>query len=219
MTSADVLLSIVDNAAATRTKLVPRRRVAGATSKGIGLSPVFAVMCINNDITSSPAVSGPVGDMRLLPDLDAGAVLDDELVWAPADQLDQQLEPMPFCQRSAAGRLAGAAAADGWHYLMAFELEFTVFRTEGADVRPAHEGPGYAMTPFLLLEPFLRDLLAGLEAAGIEVEQVHPEYGDGRVEVSMAPAPPVRAADRYVLARLITTRTALRHGLRCRSRP
>lgn len=215
---SDVLGTIVDNSGATRVKLLPRRRVEAATQRGIGLSPVFAVMCIDDAITATRGYGGPVGDMRLRPDMAAAAALDAGLLWAPFDQLDQELQPMPTCQRGTLRRIEQAAANDGWHYLMAFEVEFSLF-TADRPVELAHDGPGYGLLPFLQAEQFLRDLLADLSKAGIEVEQLHPEFERGQYEVSVAPCSPLAAADRMVLVRLVIQRTALRHGLRASFAP
>jgi glutamine synthetase len=94
---------------------------------------------------------------------------------------------------------------------MAYEVEFTVFTGHYTD--PAHAGPGYGLRPWLALEEFSRALLGALASAGVSVETLHPEYGPGQLEVSVAPRSPVAAADQYVLARLVIERTARQHGL------
>ncbi|HEY1641878.1 MAG TPA: glutamine synthetase family protein [Streptosporangiaceae bacterium] len=209
-----LLGTIVDNAGITRAKSVPGHRIAAAAAAGIGLSPVFAVMCVDDHLTRAGRYGGPVGDMRLVPDLSAAAVVDEPagLAWAPFDQYDQDLTLMETCQRGVLRRQEAAAAAAGLDYLLAFEVEFTVFADAARSV-PAHTGPGYGLRPWLALEEFSGDLLDALAAAGVDVETLHPEYGPGQLEVSMAPRPPVAAVDQYVLARLVIIRTARQHGL------
>jgi glutamine synthetase len=63
-------------------------------------------------------------------------------------------------------------------------------------------------------EAFVRDLMAATTAAGVHVEQFHPEYGVNQFEMSLAPASPVAAADQLVLARILVGRVAHRHGIR-----
>jgi glutamine synthetase len=210
--STDLLTTIVDNAGVSRVKLLPAKRIGSVAKKGIGLSPAFATICVDDSIAVIND-SSPVGDMRLVPDMEAAVPLGANLSWAPADQLDQDLSPMPTCQRSAARRLDEDARRNGFEYLMAFEYEFTVFRKDAEGLRLGHAGPGYGLAAFLELEGFLLDLLHDLQNAGVEVEQVHPEYGKGQVELSVAPSSPVRAADTSVLVRLIARRVALRHDL------
>ncbi|MEP7023653.1 MAG: glutamine synthetase, partial [Actinomycetota bacterium] len=137
--------TIVDNAGITRAKSVPGHRIAAATAEGIGLSPVFAVMCVDDHLTEGGGYGGPSGDMRLLPDLSAAAVIDPGrgIAWAPFDQYDQDLTVMETCQRGVLRRHQDAAQAAGLDFLLAFEVEFTVFA--GRYQQPAHAGPGYGL--------------------------------------------------------------------------
>ena len=208
-----LLGTMVDNAGLVRAKSVPGPRIAAAARDGIGMSPVFAVFCADDHITGTARYGGPVGDMRVRPDLAAAALIDPAagLAWAPFDQYDQELAVMETCQRSLLRRQDEAARAAGLDFLMGFETEFTVFA--GQDLgQPATSGPAYGLRPWLELEEFSRDLLDALATAGVGVETLHPEYGPGQLEISLAPRRPVAAADQYVLARLIVQRTARRHG-------
>jgi glutamine synthetase len=210
-----LLVTLADNAGLLRAKVVPSARISAAATKGIGLSPVFAVMCGDSAITSSSNYGGPMGDMRLVPDLTAAACIDGGagLWWAPVDQRDQELNELASCQRSALRRQVDAASNVGLEYLMTFELEFTLFSGDRDNPDFAHQGPSYGLQAFLATEEFSLDLLEQMTNAGLDPELVHPEYGPGQVEFSLAPSDPITAADRQVLARLITHRTARRHGL------
>jgi glutamine synthetase len=207
--------TIVDNAGVLRTKSVPGARLQAAVTSGVGLSPVFAVMCVDGFITSGGGYGGPVGDMRLLPDLDAAAILAPEsgLAWAPMNQHDQELAVMETCQRSVLRRWQDRAETAGHRYLMGLECEFTVFRPAPDGPVPAHAGPAYGMGALLDLEDFATDAVQELERVGVGVEQFHPEYGPGQMEVSLSPAVPVTAIDQYLLTRIMLRRTARRHGL------
>src|SRR5262245_21934160 len=68
--------TIVDNAGVTRAKVIPAARLRHAAEHGVGLSPVFAVMCADDGITESASYGGPAGDMRLIPDLSAAVLVD-----------------------------------------------------------------------------------------------------------------------------------------------
>jgi glutamine synthetase len=207
--------TIVDNAGVLRTKSVPGTQLQAAATGGVGLSPVFAVMCVDGYITRGGGYGGPVGDMRLLPDLNAAAMLapDAGLAWAPMNQHDQELAVMETCQRSVLRRWQDQAEAAGHRYLMGLECEFTVFRPTSDGPVPAHSGPAYGLGALLDLEDFATDAVQELERVGIGVEQFHPEYGPGQMEVSLSPAGPVTAIDHYLLTRIMLRRTARRHGL------
>lgn len=211
-----LLITLVDNAGLVRAKLVPGRRVGTVAATGVGLSPTFAVFSSDSSITVSSAFGGPSGDMRLIPDLQAAVCVDPAtgLWWAPVDQLDQELRVMSCCQRSALKRMQQRAHDAGLEFRMTFELEFTVLRGSREAPEFGHAGPSYGVLAFVELEEFLIDLVRELETVGVQPEVVHPEYGPGQVEFCMAPAAPLVAADRQVLARLATHRVARAHGLR-----
>ncbi len=203
--------TIVDNAGVTRVKGVPAYRANSVARFGIGLSDVFAVFTVNDDITKSPGFEGPSGDMRLIPDLERTVVYPDApaWAWAPADQYDQDLTPMPTCQRTVLKRVTAEAADRGLELQMAYEIEFTLFDADG---RPLHQGPSYGARAFLPLENLAVELVDTLSAEGIRTEQLHPEYSLGQYEISVAPRPPLEAADQQVLLRQTVVRLARRHG-------
>lgn len=216
-----LLLTFADNSGAVRAKYVPGARIAAIATRGTGISPLLAVMGARGALTRSPHYGGPAGDMRLLPDLAAAACIDADsgMWWAPAVQYSQDLRVMPCCQRDALRRLQAEAQAAGLRLSMAFELECTILAGEAAAPEFAHHGPPYGLNAFLELEDFLADLAGQLTVCGLEPEPLHPEYGPGQVEFALAPASPVAAADRQVLARLVTHRVARRHGLRASFSP
>jgi len=214
-----VALTWVDNAGITRVKSVPVSRLPDAAAWGIGMSPVFDVFNVDDSIATSRHIGGPVGDLRLHPDLDRLTVLAGQpgWAWAPVDRWTQEGQPYPACQRMFARRMADRAAADGLTLAMAFEVEWFVGR-DTPEPEPACVGPAYGMTRLVELSAHVDDLLTALEAQGVAVEQFHPEYAAGQLELSVAAAGPVAAADLNVLVRQTIRAVAARHGLRVRSR-
>src|SRR5438105_8742080 len=144
-----VALSWVDNTGISRVKTVPVRRLADAVTAGVGMSPVFDVFVVDDSITTSPHIGGPVGDLRLYPDLDALTPLAAQpgWAWAPADRYTQEGERHVACQRLFAAAMTGDAATRGLELKMAFEVEWFVGRAdEGDGTTPACTGPAYGMT-------------------------------------------------------------------------
>jgi glutamine synthetase len=209
-----VAITMVDNAGVTRVKTVPVSRFERAVRFGVGLSPVFDVFLVNDHITASDQVGGPVGDLRLMPDPFALRTLAAQpgWAWAPTDQFTQEGEVFGSCQRSFARRMTERAAAAGLRIRMAFEVEFFLARLDGDQMIPAHRGPAYSAIVLAQLSDLCRDLITSLEAVGIEVEQFHPEYATGQLEVSIAPKDPVGAADDNVLLRQTIRGVAAHHG-------
>ena len=58
------------------------------------------------------------------------------------------------------------------------------------------------------------DLLVALADSGVVVEQFHPEYAPGQLELSVAAEDPVAAADTSVLVRTVINGVGARHGYR-----
>jgi glutamine synthetase len=213
-----VALTWVDNAGITRVKTVPVARLAHAAAWGVGMSPVFDVFLVDDSITTSPHVGGPAGDLRLYPDLDRVRVLAAQpgWAWAPVDRRTQDDEPYPCCQRTLARTAAGRAAERGLEFRMAFEVEW--FLGTG-DATPACTGPAYGMTRVIELSRYVDDLLAALDAQGVPVDQFHPEYAPGQLELSVAAADPVLAADRTVLVRQTIRAVSHAYGYRASFAP
>jgi glutamine synthetase len=124
--------------------------------------------------------------------------------------MTQELEPMPSCQRAVLRRVVADAAGAGIDLRATFEVEATLL---DADARPAHIGPGYSTTALARLDGFALELIGALEAAGVEVEQFHPEYAPGQFEVSVGARDPLAAADELVFVRTQMRFAARRHGL------
>jgi glutamine synthetase len=211
-----VVLSYVDTAGITRIKTVPVGRLARAARWGVGMSTVFDVFLSNDLITSTADLGNPDGDLRLVPDLDRLVVLAGQpgWAWAPVDRYTQSGEVWAACQRSFARTMVDQAAAAGLVFKMAIEVEWALGHGDVEDFVPACTGPAYGMTRLIELSDYARDVLAGLDSQGIEVDQLHPEYSDGQFELSVAANDPVGAADDSVLVRQTIRALSQLHGLR-----
>ncbi|HWI03945.1 MAG TPA: glutamine synthetase family protein [Acidimicrobiales bacterium] len=211
-----VALTWVDNAGITRVKAVPVDRLEEASRWGVGMSPVFDVYLSDDSMTSTAHTGGPVGDLRLFPDLDRLVRLHPEprWAWAPVDRRTQEDDPYDGCQRTFARTMTARAASAGLSLKTAFEVEWFVGYDEGDGTTPACRGPAYGMTRVVELADYLADVLEALEAEGVPVEQLHPEYAPGQMELAVAAAEPVEAADRLVLVKQTIRAVSQAYGLR-----
>jgi glutamine synthetase len=216
-----VALTYTDNGGIARVKGVPTGRFADAAVWGVGMSPVFDAFVLDDSITASPSAGGPVGDLRLVPDLDQLVVLATQpgWAWAPVDRWRQSGERHPQCQRELVRRMERALAEHGLEARMAFEIEWMLSDGGGDDFVAATSGPAYGLTRTIELSDYCAELVRALEAHGIPVEQLHPEYSSGQFEVSVAATDPLGAADRNVLTRQIVKAVSARHGLRATLAP
>ena len=131
--------------------------------------------------------------------------------WAPADLVDLEGAPWPTCARTFARRMEQAAAKRGLTCAMTFETEFNAWDAGG---EPLHAQPAYGIEATRAAGAYLLALVRRLRALGVPVEQVHPEYSPGQLEVSVGVAGPVAAADRVVLVRDVIRTVARELGLR-----
>jgi glutamine synthetase len=210
----------VDNSGVTRVKAVPIQRVEYAAEWGIGASPVFDGFLPDDAIVAGRYAGGPVGDLRLHPDLTRVTVLAEQpgWAWAPAVRYQQDGVVHPQDQRSVAGAAVAALAEAGYAARMAFEIEWSLSTTE-PDFTPAASGPAYGYTRLVERSDYLRDLLVALDGQGIPVDQIHPEYGSAQYEISVASEDPVGAADTFVLVRETIRALSMRYGLRASFSP
>jgi glutamine synthetase len=216
-----VAASYVDNSGIARVKAVPTTRLEHAAADGIGMSPVFDVFMFDDAITTSPSSTGPVGDLRLFPDLGRLAVLAAQpgWAWAPVDRRTQEGEPHPGCQRTFARRMAQRVAQRGLDARMGFEAEWVLDAGTGEDHVPATSGPAYGMDRLIEVSDYCRELLSALEAQSVDVRQLHPEYAPAQFELSLGPADPVGAADCLLLVRHTVRAVTMRAGMRCSFAP
>jgi glutamine synthetase len=205
----------IDNAGITRVKSIPAGRLERAAGWGIGMSPVFDIFVVDDSITTSKHISGPAGDLRLMPDLERVTPLAALPGWglAPADRYTQEGAPFAGCSRSYARRLVARAAEQGITARASFEIEWAAGTDDGGRFVPACGGPAYGMTRVIELADYAREVVEAVEQQGIQVEQFHPEYAAGQLEISIAPNDPVGAADDSVLVRQTIRSVSQRHGL------
>ncbi|WP_424534143.1 glutamine synthetase family protein [Sphaerisporangium viridialbum] len=207
-----VVMTVVDNAGVTRVKVIPLRRFESAATGGVGMSTLWAVAGSDDQFAAVPPYDSPSGDLRLFPDITAARPLPSSpgYAWVPAIQYEQSLEISAGCQRSVLRSVVENARSMGFEFRTVFESEMTLLNRDGA---PAHSGPAHSARALLPLEDFALALVEALDGAGIDVEQVHPEYSPGQFEVAIAPRDPLAAADEVVLLRYIARQVAHRHAL------
>lgn len=211
-----VVTSFVDNSGISRMKSVPLARLPQLAAWGVGFSTAFDYFRFDDWVAAPLTGEGPVGDQRIVPDLDRLVVLAGQpgWAWAPGDRYAQSGEPHDQDSRLLLTRLVDRLAAEGITFQAAFEIEWVVSAGDGDEFVPATSGPGYGLARLAAASDYSRDLLTALADEGVAVEQFHPEYAAGQLELSVAPEHPVAAADTSVLVRNTIRAIGARHGLR-----
>ncbi|MFZ1179101.1 MAG: glutamine synthetase family protein [Mycobacterium sp.] len=208
-----VIGTVVNPAGLTLAKTVPIRRTNTFADPGLGASPSWHAFAIDQSGIAFTHDVGVVGDQRIRIDLPALHIVGDGLAWAPAAFFEQDGTPVPACSRGTLSRIEAALAEAGIEAAIGHEIEFLLVAPDGGPL-PSTLWAQYGLAGVLEHEAFVRDVIGSAAAAGVAIEQFHPEYGANQFEISLPPQPPVAAADQLVLMRLIIGRAARRHGLR-----
>jgi len=210
----DIVVGTVVNAAGlTLAKTVPIRRTNAFADPGLGASPSWHAFAIDQTGIAFTRGIGVIGDQRVRIDLSGLRVVGDGMAWAPAAFFEQDGTPVPACGRGTLSRIEARLAEAGIEAAIGHEIELLLVGADGGRL-PSTLWAQYGLAGVLEHEAFVRDVTRLAPAAGIAIEQFHPEYGANQFEISLSPQPPVAAADQLVLTRLIIARIARRHGLR-----
>jgi glutamine synthetase len=211
-----VATTFVDNSGITRVKSVPLDRLPQLAAWGVGASTSFDYFRFDDWLAAPPGGTAPVGDLRVIPDLRRMVPLAAQPGWAwtPGDRYRQDGDPHERCSRLLLQRLVDHAAGDDLEIKAAFEIEWVVSAGDGDDFVSAAVGPAYGMTRLVAVSDYARDLIEALGAEGIRVEQFHPEYAVGQLELSVAAESPVDAADTAVLVRSTIRAVGQRYNYR-----
>ncbi|CAM3017003.1 glutamine synthetase [Mycobacterium intermedium] len=208
-----VIGTVVNPAGLTQAKTVPIRRTNTFANPGLGASPSWHAFAIDQSGIAFTDDVGVVGDQRLRIDLSALRIVGEGLAWAPASFFYQDGTPVPVCSRGTLRRVESALTEAGIDAVIGHELEFLLVAPDGSRL-PSTMWAQYGLAGVLEHEAFVRDVISTATTAGVTIEQFHPEYGVNQFEISLAPLPPVAAADQLVLAKIIISRAARRHGMR-----
>jgi glutamine synthetase len=201
------------NDGTVRGKASSRHGLEGRLRAGIGLTVAMQAM---NSLDRLQPVDGmgPVGEVRLVPDLETFRVLP----YAPAsgaalvDQMGLDGEPAPVCQRSFLKRQAARLAERGAVLEASFENEFTLAVPVDGGYRPVDESLCFSTIGMTASQDYVEALVDALERQDVVLEQYYAELGHGQQEISTGHAPAVRAADEQLLVRETIRGVAARLG-------
>ena len=211
-----VATTFVDNAGITRVKSVPLKRLPELAAWGVGASTSFDFFRFDDWLAAPPDGTAPVGDLRVIPDLRRLVRLAAQpgWAWAPGDRYRQDGKPHERCSRLLLQRLVNDAAGAGLAIKAAIEIEWVVSAGDGEDFVSAAVGPAYGMSRLVGVSDYVRDVIDALSAERIKVDQFHPEYAAGQLELSVAAESPVDAADTEVLVRSTIRAVGRRYNYR-----
>jgi glutamine synthetase len=201
----------MDHAGIPKTKAVHRDGFARRARAGVGLAK--GVLALDPSGALHPASGlSPVGEVRLVPDLTSLTQLPfargQAMVCCDMTEPDG-LRPWDGCPRSALRRVLRQLAERGYRSVASYEAEFYLHGPDGPLDRTPYAG-SFALTS---AADFVAELAETLEEMGIRPEQFHAEVGHGNLELSVAEAGALAAADRRVMVLEAIRGVAYRMGL------
>jgi glutamine synthetase len=121
--------------------------------------------------------------------------------------------------RSVLERALAAAAAAGFGYRVALEVEFYLLRQGDSSPLPQRDPAGYFGLGDGVVAAIRDEIVATLHAMGVEVGGAHHETGPGQEEIDLWPTDALRMADQVLTVRQVVRAVAQRRGLRASFMP
>jgi glutamine synthetase len=217
--SATNLAALVccDLGAIVRGRSVPALELESKLHSGVGWVPA------NHSLTplgslAEPNPFGSVGDLRLLPDMNAHVRVEAdglapalELVLCDLVQTDGQA--WECCTRSfLRGAVQELQQALDAHLVASFEHEFQLL----GDAPPALP---FSLEAQRAAEPFAGEVMGALAQAGVQPERFMPEFAARQYEIPVEAVDGLASADRSVVLKEVVREIARRRGLRATFAP
>lgn len=205
-----------DYAGLGRAKAVTRDRLADAVQRGVTWAKANFDIAINDHMIPDPGFAADSGDFIALPDPATVVPIPyrHRVAQALADLVDDGGQPWDGDPRARLRAQVVALADLGFEARVAFEAEFLLAEpTEVGGWRPADHGRMFTVDELQGRWDWSVQMLDSLAGMGIPVHQFAKEYGMGQYELSLLPADPVTAVDRFVLARQAIKALARDKGL------
>lgn len=203
-----------DNANIVRGKAALAATAPNFLEAGIGLTVAMQGFTMTERIASDASV-GPVGEIRLVPDLDTYVTLP----YAPrqaallCDMQTLDGRPWELCPRSLLKRTLASAAGDGFDVQVGFEHEFYLAREVDGRYVPFDDSLCFSSEGMNSAAPVILETLDALQVQGVQPVQYYPELGPGQQEISIQHGYALRSADNEITARETIRGMARNHGL------
>lgn len=200
----------------SQAKSVPRGRFESIVSRGVTFARANLDFNVLDHMVSEARFTADTGDFFAVPDPQAYAQMPHHPATgrAMAWMREEDGSAWDGCPRTTLARQVDAYAAAGMRVEAAFEPEAYLF----AEDAPGHYVPADHTRMFTAAgldthAALLQRLSETLEAMGVVVEQVAPEYGPGQIEINISHAPPLKAADDLVTLKDMLRALAREAGL------
>ena len=208
-----VMFAYCDNSGIIRGKATHVSGLERRLESGIGVTTAMQAMGDMDRLQVMDGM-GPVGEFRMVPDLDTFTLLP----YAPkralvlVDMLAMSQEPWAACPRHFLKRMLAKAESMGITFQAAFEPEWYLARRDGDAFVPMDASLDNSTLGATIAQEVVDDVIDALEAQGLQIEQYHTEVGHGQQEISITHAGALRAADNHLIYRETVRNVAWQRG-------
>lgn len=139
------------------------------------------------------------GDIAVVPDLDTFAVpsFAPDLGRFIGDLREKDGSVSPLCPRSVYKKVLRRARNRGYGILVGFESEFHVLSRQGSAYVPAFSEPNHGLMGYERQRLLFADIFTALRSMRVEPLKAHIEGRKSQLEIDLAPAEALRAADNF----------------------
>lgn len=204
-----------DFAGTYRGKTTLLAEIGSHLEDGMGITKAQPASTIRDEIVDVAGLT-PVGEYRLVPDLDSMQILP----YAPTvatfmcDYYTEDGQPLEFDSRVILQKVVKQFNEQGIFPVMTVENEFDLYeKTEDGKMIPHRPDVCFSTGSMDDAYTFLPELVHNLRAVGITPVEYYPEAGAGQQELPVAPAAPVTAGDNEVRFKRVVKYTMAQHGL------
>lgn len=217
-----VELATPDTQGHLRGKRIPVERFLDSVHRtGDHIADAIFVFDVRNDLPANEFVNMDSGylDCHLVPDHSTGRILTHRPGYALvfSDAFNEHGEPHPLSPRAVLAAQIEWCRTAGLEPVVATAMEFYLCTPDWLPVQQ-HIQFG-SLTDAIEVESAVHAMREALIGAGIEVESSGAQYGPGQIEINLAPADAMAAADNAVLSKSIVKQVAVQHGLRATFMP
>lgn len=204
-----------DYAARANGRWFPGASIPGALASGTLFCHANLNFTIDDWQVPHPRFGADSGDFVAMPDLETYAPLPYHpgIGRVMADLHTEAGEPWAGCPRTRLRDMLRELAQRGLAARVAFEPEFTLFRTTDGGYAPADAFTMYSVARMEAEHDLLDEIERTLTAQGIRVVGMGAEYGAGQLEINLHHEAPVKAADDLLTFRETVKALARRRGL------
>ena len=208
-----VMFAYCDNSGIIRGKATHISGLERRLESGIGVTTAMQAM---GDMDRLQTVNGmgPVGEFRTVPDLDTFTILPyaSKRALVLTDMVTMDQNPWAACPRHFLKRMLTRAESMGLTFQAAFEPEWYLALRDGDSFVPMDESLDNSTLGATIAQTVIDDIVAALEAQGLQIEQYHTEVGHGQQELSITHSDALRAADNHIIYRETVRNVAWQHG-------